>query len=171
MRNFFYKRLTAVLTEIKLTENGFSIIQPFRAKPIIYDWKNIKNIQFSEDKNEVLLEHFKNQIILKNIFTGWYEFIQNVPKEFVNFDFDYVVNLIDSLKACGVCGIVAVKENVCIVCETTQWNSNNSLTETEFFKLKQSEFFAILLKDGREIKKQPEPEHGFKANKNWKLYI
>lgn len=171
MRKVFYKKFTSELTEIKLTENGFSIDQPFRAKPKVFNWKNIKNIQFSENKNEVNIESFNKKIVLKNCYIGWYEFIQNIPTEFVNFDFNYVKTLMNSLKPCGVCGIVAVKDNMCIVCETIEWNNRISQSETEYLKLKQLDLYSIVIKDGKEIKKQAEPEHGFKANKNWKLYI
>jgi len=171
MRKVFYKKLTSELSEIKLTENGFSLNQPFGSKPKVFIWKNIKNVQFSENMHEVNIENFDKQIILKNSYIGWYEFIQNVPTDFLNFDFDYVKTLMNSLKPCGVCGIVSVKENVCLVCETIEWNSRISQSETDYLKLKQLDLYSDLIKDGKEIKKQAEPEHGFKANKNWKLYI
>lgn len=171
MRKVFYKNLTSELTEIKLTENGFSINEPFGAKPRVFNWKDIKNVQFSENNNEVIIEKTDNQIILKNNYMGWYELIQNVPTEFADFDFDYAKIFMDSLSPCGVCGIVAVSKNECIVCKTTEWNNKMSESETEYLKRKQLDLFSVLIKDGREIKNQAEPECGFKATKNWKLYI
>jgi hypothetical protein len=167
----FNKNLTSKLIEIKLTENGFSINEPFGAKPKIFDWKDIKNIKFSENNNVVIIEKIDEQVILKNNYTGWYELIQNIPTEFTNFDFDYAKTFMDSLKPCDVCGIIAVRKTECIVCETIEWNNKMSESETEYLKRKQLDLYSVLKKDGREIKKQAEPEHGFKANENWKLYI
>jgi hypothetical protein len=68
MRKVFNKNLTSKLIEIKLTENGFSINEPFGAKPKIFDWKDIKNIKFSENNNVVIIEknrrtsYFKEQL-------------------------------------------------------------------------------------------------------------
>jgi hypothetical protein len=171
MRNIFYKNLTSELTEIKLTESGFSINEPFGAKPKLFDWKEINSVQFSENRNEVIFEKADKKIGLKNNNIGWYEFIQNVPTRFKEFDFYYVSEFMNSLKPCGVCGIVAVREDVCIVCETIIWNNEVVENEIEYIKSKQSELYSELIKDGIEIKKVAKPEHGFKADKNWKLYI
>ena len=76
-----------------------------------------------------------------------------------------------SLEPCAICGIIAVKENKCIVCETTTWNNEMHEKRIEYIKLKQSEFYSESIKDGIEIKKVAEPEHGFKADKNWELYV
>lgn len=171
MRNIFYKKLTSELTEIKLTESGFSINEPFGAKPKLFDWKEINSVQFSENRNEIIFEKADKKIGLKNNNIGWYEFIQNVPTRFKEFDFNYASEFMNSLKPCGVCGIVAVRENECIVCETITWNNEVAENEIEYIKSKQSELYSELIKDGIEIKKVAEPEHGFKADKNWKLYI
>ncbi len=171
MRNIFYKKLTSELTEIKLIEGGFSINKPFRAKPKLFDWKKINSVQFSENWNEVVFEKVGKKIGLKNNYIGWYEFIQNVPTKFKEFDFDYVSELMNSLKTCRVCGIIAVRENECIVCKTTTWNNEMIENETEYIKSKQSELYSKLIKNGIEIKKLAEPEHGFKADKNWELHI
>ena len=171
MRNIFYKKLTSEITEIKLNENGFSINEPFGAKPKLFHWKEIKKIKFSENKNEVIFEKADKQIVLKNNNIGWYEFIQNVPPTFKEFDFKYTIEFMNSLKPCGVCGIVAVKEDECIVCENITWHNEMNEKEFEYIKSKQSELYSDRTKDDIEIKEVAEPEHGFKAYKNWKLYI
>ena len=171
MRKVFLKKMTDELTEIVLTERGFSINEPFHAKPKSFDWSEIINIQFSEKYNEVIIEIKEREIILKNNKIGWYEFIQNIPSNFSNFDFNHAKYFMDSLKPCGVCGIIAVKENKCLFCETIPWNDAMPQTKIEYLKLKQSELFSVWIKEGIEIKKVAKPEHGFKADKNWKLYI
>ena len=171
IRKILHKKLTSELTEIKLTENGFSINEPFGAKPKLYYWSEIKSVHFSANKKEVIIEKSENQIILKNHYTGWYEFIQNVPTKSVEFDFAYAKSLIDSLKPCEVCGIVAVNDNECIVCENIPWNSEMADTQINYIKSKQLELYSETIKDKREIKKIAEPEHGFKSDGNWKLYI
>jgi hypothetical protein len=94
-----------------------------------------------------------------------------VPSNFFNFDYDYVKAFMNSLKPCGVCGIIAVRENKCIVCEIIAWNSEMPESETAYLKSKQFDFYSSYIKEGIKIKKVAEPEHGFKADKNWKLYF
>jgi hypothetical protein len=171
MNNLLFRKLASELTEIELTESGFFISKPFGGKSKSFEWNEIKNIQFSENKKQVIILKSDKKIILKNNNIGWYEFIQNVPKKFTEFDFNYTGDLINSLNPCGVCGIIAVNENKCIVCETIAWNKEMTKTEVEYIKLKQSDFYSELIKEGRTIKKTAEPEHGFKADKSWKLYI
>lgn len=171
MRNIFYKKLTSELTEIKLTESGFSINEPFGAKPKLFHWRDINNVRFSENHYEVIIQKLDKLIVLKKNNIGWYEFIQNVPTKYKNFDLKYVTDFMNTLKPCRICGIVAVRENQCIVCETIAWKSGMAENETEYIKIKQLEFYSEHLKNGIEIKKVAEPEHGFKADKNWKLYI
>lgn len=171
MRKVLYKKLTSQLTEVKLTESGFSINEPFGAKPKLFDWNLINSIQFSENHKEIIIDISDKQIVLRNHYIGWYEFIQNVPLKHTDFDFDFVTDLMDSLKPCSVCGIVAVRENECIVCETIPWNNEMNENEFEYIKSKQTGLYSEDLKDRKEIKKVAEPEHGFKADKNWKLYI
>lgn len=171
MRNVFYKKQTFELTRISLVEHGFSVNRPFGAKLKLYHWKEVRSIRFSDNYNDVIVEYLGRQIILRNSNIGWYEFIQNVPSTFENFDFKYVAEFIDSLKPCGVCGIVAVREQTCIVCETIAWNDEIHKDKVAYLTSKQSEFYAELVKDGKEIKKIAEPEHGFKADSNWKLYL
>lgn len=170
-RKVFYRNLTSELTEIILTENGFSINQPFGAKPKLYNWEDLQTIRFSDNYNEVIVEKSDGQIALNNNHIGWYELIQYVPSTFKEFDFKYVAELIDSLKPCGVCGIVAVKENKCLVCETVAWNEEMNENKFDYLKSKQSEFYSDRISNGKEVKKIAEPEHGFKADKNWRLYI
>ncbi len=171
MRNVFYKKMTSVITEIKLTESGFSINEPFGAKPKLFNWKEIKSVKFSENRNEVIIEKSEKQIVLKKNNIGWYEFIQNVPSTFIDFDFKFTTELMKSLKSCKICGIVAVKENECIVCDTKVWNNKMTENEIKYIKSKQSELFSEQIKDGIAIKKVAEPEYGFMADKNWKIYI
>ncbi len=171
MRKVFYKKLTSILTEIHISKEGFSINEPFDAKSKLFYWNVIDTIQFSENKKEIIIKKKNKKIRLKNTYTGWYEFIQKVPEIFSDFDFKYASDLIDSLKPCGVCGIVSVKENKCIVCETIVWNDKMIETEIDYLKSQQLNLYSELIKEGKEIKKTAEPEHGFKANKNWKLYL
>ncbi|MEN3322675.1 hypothetical protein VP395_02975 [Mariniflexile soesokkakense] len=171
IRKVFCKNLASELTEIKLTENGFSISEPFEANTKSFHWNEIKDVRFSENNKEVIIEKSYKKIILKKNNIGWYDFIQNVPSNFTDFDFDYIKDLMDSLKPCEVCGIVAVRENECIVCETIAWNNEMTESKIEYLKLKQSEFYSDQIKNRKEIKKVAEPEHGFKADKNWKLHI
>jgi hypothetical protein len=171
MRKVFYKKMTSELTEIKLTKSGFSLNEPFRAKPKFFNWNEINKIEFSENNKEVIIEKQDKKILLKNCNIGWYEFIQNVPLKFTKFDFDYVKNFMESLKPCEVCGIIAVKKNVCLVCETETWETKMKENEIEYIKSKQSEFYSEQIKEGFEIKKVTEDEHGFKAYENWKLHI
>jgi hypothetical protein len=171
MRKLFYKKLTSKLTEISINEDGFSLQEPFGAEPKVFTWDFITDIYFSETKNEIIIQTLEKQINLTNKYIGWYELIQNVPNKFVNFDFDYVVLLLNSLQSCEICGIVAVKENECIVCENTPWNTKMDQNKIEYLKLMQLKLFSLRIKEGREIKSQTEPEHGFKSNKDWKLYI
>jgi hypothetical protein len=171
IRKIFSKKLTSELTEIELTESGFSIKEPFGAKQKLWNWNEIKNVRFSENKKEIIIEKSDKQIILKRNNIGWYDFIQKIPLKYTDFDFDYVKDFMDSLKPCGVCGIIAVRENECLICESIAWNDQMTENETEYIKTKQSDFYSDSLKNGQKIKKIAEPEHGFKANKNWKLYI
>lgn len=171
MRKVFYKKLSSDLTQIELTPNGFSLLEPFGAKPQIFDWKEITDIYFSEDKKEVILQNADKIIVLKNNFMGWYEFIQNVPHHFANFDFQYVITFMSALQPCEICGIIAVNENECLVCENTAWHNEIADPRTEYLKAKQLQLYSELLKEGKEIKQHAEPEHGFQADKNWKLYI
>ena len=43
--------------------------------------------------------------------------------------------------------------------------------EIEYIKNKQLELFSVQIEEGSEIKKIAESEHGFKADKNWTLYV
>ena len=171
MRKIFFRNLVSPLTEIELIKNGFSVKKPFGAKPKLFDWKDIINVRFSENNKKVNIYKSDKIIILKNNNIGWYEFIQKVPLKFTDFDFDYAKGFMNSLKPCGVCGIVAVSENECIVCETVEWNNKMTENKVKYLKSKQSEFYSERIKGGIEIKKIAEPEHGFKADKNWKLYV
>jgi hypothetical protein len=171
MRKVFYKKMTSEITEIKLTENGFSINEPFGAKAKIFKWNEINSIYFSANKNEIIIEKLDQKIALKNCNIGWYEFIQSIPINFKKFDFDYVKNFMESLNPCKVCGIIAVNRNECIVCENIAWNSEMDEKEIEYIKSRQKEFFSTQINEKHEIKKFVEPEHGFNADKNWRLYI
>ena len=171
MRKVFYRKMTSEITEIKLNENGFSINEPFGVKPNLFNWNEINSIHFSENNENVIIEKSGKKIILKNCNVGWYDFIQNVPLNFTNFDFDYVKDFMESLKPCKICGIVALNESECIVCENIAWNSEITETEIDYIKTKQLDFYSESINEKREIKKIAEPEHGFKADKNWKLYI
>lgn len=79
--------------------------------------------------------------------------------------------IIDSLKSCEVCGIIAVRSNICKVCDFKPWNLNNEKSKVEYLKQKQIEHFEYKMKNKIEIKRFSEPEHGFKADSNGKLYI
>ncbi|MFD2910131.1 hypothetical protein ACFSX9_15480 [Flavobacterium ardleyense] len=171
MRKVFYKKMTSEITEIKLTENGFSLNETFGAKANLFKWNEINNIHFSENNENVIIEKSDKKFVLKNCNIGWYDLIQNVPLNFTNFDFAYVKNFIESLKPCKICGIVALNKNECIVCENVPWNSAMTETEIDYIKTKQLDFYSESINEKREIKKIAEPEHGFKADKNWKLYI
>ncbi len=171
IRKVFYKKLALELTQIEITENGFSIKEAFGGKTKIFDWKTIKDICFSENKDEIIIQNSNKKIIIKSRNMGWYEFIQNVPRNFLNFDFHYVKTFMDALKPCEICGIIAVKENECLVCEQTSWNDKMSQNKIEYIKLTQADFFSAWLNDGHVIKIPAEPENGFLADKNWKLYI
>ncbi|MBZ4034482.1 hypothetical protein K6T82_06875 [Flavobacterium sp. 17A] len=171
MRKVFYKNLTSELTEINLLENGFSMQEPFGVKPIILDWKNVENVYFSEDKKQVIIQSLKKEFVLKNNFMGWYEFIQNVPSKFTNFDFDYVSDFMKSLQPCDICGIVAVKENHCLVCQNVPWNDQINGSKIDYIKQKQLTLFASNIKEGKEVKQYAKPEYGFKVNENWKLHL
>ena len=171
MRNVFFRNLVSPLTEIELIKNGFSIQKPFSKKQKRFYWNEINDVIFSPDKTKLILNTKRETQILNNDIIGWYELIQNIPDTYSNFDFDYVKAFMDSLLPCGVCGIIAVKNDECIVCETTAWNSEITVSQTEYLKSKQSDLYSDNLKKGIEIKKIAEPEHGFKADKNWKLYI
>ncbi|WP_289665938.1 hypothetical protein [Flavobacterium panacagri] len=170
-QNVFYKKLTSELTEIELTQNGFIVDKPFGSKPKAFDWNEIQNIYFSQNKKEVIIEISNKQIVLKNSNIGWYEFIQNVPSKFASFDFNYVKTFMQSLQPCEVCGIIAVTDKVCIVCENVPWDNEKKKNKSEYLKAKQLKLFSPLLKAGKPIKQHAEPEHGFQADKNWKLYI
>lgn len=163
--------MTSAITEIKLTESGFSLNEPFGAKPKLFNWNEIYNIQFSVNNKEIIIEQSDKKILLKNCNIGWYEFIQNVPEKFTQFDFVYVKYFMESLKPCEVCGIVAVKENLCLVCETKPWKKEMQANEIEYIKSKQLELYSEQIKEGIEIKKVAEAEHGLKAYKNWKLHF
>lgn len=171
MRKVFCKKMTSEITEIKLTKNGFCVNEPFGAKSKIFKWNEVNNVYFSSNKKDVIVEKLDKKIVLKNCNIGWYEFVQNVPMNYKNFDFNYVKNFMESLNPCKVCGIIAVNENECIVCENIAWNSEMNETEIEYIITRQTEFYTEQTKEKREIKKVAEPEHGFKADKNWKLYI
>ncbi|WP_299156189.1 hypothetical protein [uncultured Tenacibaculum sp.] len=171
MRKLFFRNLVSPLTEIELIESGFSIKKPFNTKPKLFNWEEIKSIRFTENYNTITIQKLDEKIVVKNDNIGWYELIQNIPSKFKEFDFKYTVELINSLKPCGICGIIAVRENNCIVCETITWNKKMTKNEIEYIKSKQLDFFSDRIKNGIEIKKIAEPEHGFKANKNWRLYI
>ena len=54
------------MIEINLIENGFSINEPFGAKPKLFDWDVIKNVRFSENYKEIIIEKLKKKIVLKN---------------------------------------------------------------------------------------------------------
>ncbi|KUJ59091.1 hypothetical protein AR687_24980 [Flavobacteriaceae bacterium CRH] len=71
----------------------------------------------------------------------------------------------------AVCGLIAVKENECLVCKKTSWNNKIDQSKTEYIKLMQLDLFSARIKEECQIKNHVEPEHGFKADKNWKLYI
>jgi len=171
MRKVFFRNLTLELTEIKLAKNGLSIREPFLKKPKLYSWSEIKDVRFSESYKDVILETRENNVLLKNYNIGWYEFIQNVPSQYSNFDFNYVKILIDSLKPCGVCGIVAVSDEECIVCKNISWNDEMPENRIAYYKSKQKELFSNKIKSGIKIKKDATSEHGFKADINWELYI
>lgn len=171
MRKIFFRKIVSPLTMIELIENGFSIQLPFGANPKSYYWREIKSIKFSENYKEVNIQKSNKRIVLKNDNVGWYELIQNVPERYKEFDFNYVTEFMNSLKPCEVCGIVAVKENECIVCETVTWNNKMNESKIDYIKSKQSELNSYQIKEGFKIKTTAEPEHGFKADKNWKLYI
>lgn len=171
MRKIFFRNIVSPLTEIELIENGISIKLPFGANPKSHYWTEIKSVQFSKNYKEVNIEKSDKQIVLKNDNIGWYEFIQNIPSRYKEYDFNYVTEFMNSLKSCGVCGIIAVRENKCLVCKNLSWNKQMTENEIDYIKLKQSEFYSDLIKEGIKIKKVAEPEHGFKADKNWKLYI
>lgn len=171
LRKIFYRKLTKALTEITLNKNGFSILEPFGAKPKFYFWSEIQSIKFSSNYENIIIDFSNKQKMIENRFIGYYEFMQNVPLTFTEFDFNYSKELINSLKSCKVCGIIAVSKNKCIVCETIPWNSKMNENEIEYIKSKQLEYYSEHIKNREEIKKIAEPEHGFKADKNWKLYI
>ena len=76
-----------------------------------------------------------------------------------------------SLQPCEVCGIIAVTDKVCIVCGNVPWDNEKKKSKSEYLKAKQLKLFSPLLKAGKPIKQHAEPEHGFQADKNWKLYI
>jgi len=96
MRKVCYRKMTSHLTEIKLTKTGFSVNVPFGAKPKMYNWDEIDNLRFSENYNEVFFKICSKQLVLKNNNTGFYEFIQNIPSTFKNFDFKYVSEFLNS---------------------------------------------------------------------------
>lgn len=170
MNNIFFKNLSFELTEIELIKNGFSIKKPFGSKQKLFFWKDIKDISFSKDYNEIIIQNDTVNLIKSNNI-GWYELIQNIPLSFTNFDFEYVKSFIELLESCQICGIVAVSSKKCIVCGNIAWNNENPQNKLDFLKDKQLDFFKIHLDNKIRIKNYAKPEHGFKADENWKLYI
>ena len=85
MRNVFYKKMTSEITEIKLTESGFSINEPFGAKPKLFDWEEINSVQFSENWNEVIFEKAEKKSVWKvttlvgmNLFKMYQQDLKNL---------------------------------------------------------------------------------------------
>ncbi|REG84121.1 hypothetical protein C8N41_10722 [Winogradskyella sediminis] len=171
MRKFIFKKLSNKITDIELTKKGFVINEPFGAKPKKLEWNQIKSIRFSNNDKILILKIDENEIALNHDQIGWFQFIQNIPKSFKQFDFKKVDLIIGSLKSCEVCGIVAVRNNVCKVCDSEPWNRNSGKNKMEYLKEKQLEHFEYELKNKTEINKIAEAQHGFKADKNWKLHI
>jgi hypothetical protein len=171
MRNIFFRNLVSPLTDIELIKNGFSIHSPFSWKRQRFYWNEINDVRFSSDNTQLILNTKRKIKTLNNDNIGWYELIQSIPENYSNFDYEYVKSFMGSLKPCGVCGIIAVRKNECIVCESIVWNNGMSDSQNEYLKSKQSDLYSDNLKEGIEIKKVAEPEHGFKADKNWTLYI
>ncbi|AXG70952.1 hypothetical protein KORDIASMS9_03207 [Kordia sp. SMS9] len=171
MRKFLFKKLSNAITDIELTKSGFVINEPFGAKPKELEWNDVKSIRFSNNDKVLIVKTAENEIALNDDQIGWFEFIQNIPESFKQFDFKKVNFIIDSLKSCEVCGIVAVRNNICKVCDCEPWNQNSGKSKIDYLKEKQIEHFEYELKNKKEIKKIAEPEHGFKTDRNWKLYI
>ena len=171
MRKFLFKKLSNAVTDIELTKSGFVINEPFGAKPKELEWNDVKSIRFSNNDKVLIVKTAENEIALNDDQIGWFEFIQNIPESFKQFDFKKVNFIIDSLKSCEVCGIVAVRNNICKVCDSEPWNQNSGKSKIDYLKEKQLEHFEYELKNKTEIKKIAEPEQGFKADNNWKLYI
>ena len=171
MRKFLFKKLSNKITDIELTKNGFIINEPFGAKPQNIEWNQTKSIRFSNYDKVLIIKTAEKEIILNDDQIGWYEFIQSIPKKFNQFDFKKADAIIESLNSCEVCGIVAVRKNVCKVCESETWNQNTGKNKIEYLKEKQLEHFEYKMENKIKIKEFAEPEHGFKADKNWKLYI
>ncbi len=160
-----------MITDIEFTKSGFVINEPFGAKPKELEWNDVKSIRFSNNDKVLIVKTAEKEIALNDDQIGWFEFIQNIPESFKQFDFKKVYFIIDSLKSCEVCGIVAIRNNICKVCSSEPWNQYSGKSKTDYLKEKQLEHFEYKLKNKTEIKKIAEPEHGFKADNNWKLYI
>ncbi|WP_299335031.1 hypothetical protein [uncultured Psychroserpens sp.] len=171
MREIFFKELSNKITDIELTKSGFIINKPFGAKPQNIEWKQLRSIRFSDNDKVIIIKTVEKDIILNDNQIGWYEFIQSIPKIFKQFDFKKANSIMDSLKSCDVCGIIAVRDNICKICESEPWHQKSKKDKSEYLKDKQLEHFEYELKNKIKIKAFAEPQHGFKADENWKLHL
>lgn len=169
MHNFLFKKLTVELSEIQTNKEGINFRKAFDSIVKFYKWDDIKNIQFSSNYKNVVFDFNGKKIVLNNSTTGWYELIQNIPADRFTFDFKYAEALIKSLKSCEICGLEAVFEQKCLVCQNSVWNPSFDDEKLNYLQSKQLKLYSELLKENKTILNKP--EHGFKSAADWKLLI
>lgn len=134
---------STIITNIN--HKGFELI--YRNKSQRYFWKDFNSVAFDKTKHKVILKKSMFQkVILSDYFEGWYCIIRKIPKQFNEFDFQFVETFFSSLRTCKTCGNIAVYKGSCHNCGSEAWNrilADEYESEYEYLREEQFDHFAI----------------------------
>ncbi len=153
---------------IETDEEGFTITNQNDVEYYNVKWEDVGKVYFPTDHQTVEVElNSGDKIIITHEFSNWPLFLKAVPASFKEFDLKLVDSFFATLKACKVCGLLAVHDEICEHCGNGVYDEDIDGPEYEneaiYNKEMQSNFF-----EG-EIK--PDKDTIFKVDKDWKALI
>lgn len=166
-RDYYFGEIT------KLDGSGFTIgniLDEQASRRIL--WDQVTSVKFSSSYNYIEI-YFKtgNVISIRKEVENWYELARQIPREFEEFEFEYLSNLTKTAELCDCCGHVAFLEDECRHCGYYAWDPEiweQYPDEQSYLKAEQLQYFSTYEK-GDPVEFYPEEQHPFfRLKRSWK---
>lgn len=165
-RYYFFGEIT------KIDHRGFKIGNVLDDAHRRILWEDVKTVKLDEYK-EYLEVYFKrgNLIQIRKDVDHFYKLLQEIPKEFTEFDLKETKRSFRNAKTCPCCGYIALVDDECVQCYHMTWDEevDTDYPNAEvYLRHDQLKYFSTIDEDDP-VEFYPEEEHYiFKFDRRWK---
>ena len=158
---------------ISIVDTGFNIKKILDENEKVFIWNEIEDMRFSVEKDEIFL--LKNNRVIDEVlvnYIGWNGFLKSIPKGYKSFDYEYRENYFLGLIGCEVCGLIAVKNDKCLSCNSDKWSTFLSEifnSKDSYIREEQLDMFEV--EDMEKIDINNRAKEGFESDLEWKCLV